>query len=64
MFAIGLTWLLCYIFTLTDVFPTNDEKRAYFARTDFRSNVISEAKWFYWPYPGTVHVYPEMFVVV
>ena len=50
--AVGVSWLLCYILTVTDVFPNDPEEKGYWARTDTRSEVLSESPWFYVPYPG------------
>ncbi|KAM9311576.1 solute carrier family 23 member 1 [Gastrophryne carolinensis] len=44
--AIMLGWLLCYILTLTDVFPPGNK-----ARTDARGEIMSSAPWFRFPYP-------------
>ena len=46
-----LTWLLCYILTITDVFPDNKDEWGYQARTDIKTSVLSETKWFRVPYP-------------
>ena len=40
-------WGLCGILTLTDVFGEGHP-----SRTDVRLNVLTNAKWFYIPYPG------------
>ncbi|XP_077329863.1 solute carrier family 23 member 1 [Lithobates pipiens] len=44
--AIMLVWLLCYILTLTDVFPSESK-----ARTDARGEIMSSSPWFRFPYP-------------
>ncbi|XP_073476858.1 solute carrier family 23 member 1 [Aquarana catesbeiana] len=44
--AIMLVWLLCYILTLTDVFPSGSK-----ARTDARGEIMSSSPWFRFPYP-------------
>uniref|UniRef100_A0A452J3K9 Uncharacterized protein n=1 Tax=Gopherus agassizii TaxID=38772 RepID=A0A452J3K9_9SAUR len=49
--AIMVVWLLCYILTLTDVFPHNAEAYGYKARTDARGKIMSIAPWFRLPYP-------------
>ncbi|GCB76296.1 hypothetical protein scyTo_0017447 [Scyliorhinus torazame] len=49
--AILVSWLLCFIFTVTDVFPNDSEQYGYYARTDARKGVLSVAPWFKVPYP-------------
>ncbi|XP_078486668.1 solute carrier family 23 member 1-like [Ciona intestinalis] len=52
LIALLSAWLLCYIFTITNVFPNDPTKPYYRARTDIRSNVIHNSPWFRFPYPG------------
>ncbi|XP_069484879.1 solute carrier family 23 member 1-like [Ambystoma mexicanum] len=52
LFGISFSWLLCYGLTVTNVLPSNPESYGYFARTDVKGNVLSEAPWFRFPYPG------------
>ncbi|KAK7485854.1 hypothetical protein BaRGS_00022849 [Batillaria attramentaria] len=52
LLAVALAWLLCFIFTETDVFPSDIKKWGYAARTDTKSEVLSLAPWFRFPYPG------------
>ena len=47
-----IAYLLCLVFTYTDVFPNNPAHPLYFVRTDVKTKVISDAKWFRVPYPG------------
>ncbi|XP_038558382.1 solute carrier family 23 member 2 isoform X3 [Micropterus salmoides] len=49
--AILVSWLLCFIFTVTDVFPPEVDKYGYYARTDARQGILSAAPWFKIPYP-------------
>ncbi|XP_056427367.1 solute carrier family 23 member 2 [Hyla sarda] len=49
--AILVSWLLCFIFTVTDVFPRDTSKYGYYARTDARQGVLAVAPWFKVPYP-------------
>ncbi|XP_053407071.1 solute carrier family 23 member 2-like isoform X2 [Mercenaria mercenaria] len=49
--GVCISWLFCYILTVTDVFPNNSTLPSYMARTDSRLDVIEKAPWFYWPYP-------------
>ncbi|XP_035235181.1 solute carrier family 23 member 2-like [Anguilla anguilla] len=52
--AILVSWLLCFIFTVTDVFPPEKEKYGFYARTDARQGVLAAAPWFKVPYPSGV----------
>ncbi|XP_072446967.1 solute carrier family 23 member 1 isoform X1 [Chiloscyllium punctatum] len=49
--AIMIVWLICYLLTLTDVFPKNPELHGFKARTDARGEIMSTAPWFRMPYP-------------
>ncbi|NXI54478.1 S23A1 protein, partial [Chloroceryle aenea] len=49
--AIMVVWLLCYVLTLTGVFPSQPEAYGYKARTDARGEILSVAPWFRVPYP-------------
>ncbi|XP_063785087.1 solute carrier family 23 member 1-like [Pseudophryne corroboree] len=52
LLGISISWLICYALTATNVFPSRPESYGYFARTDVKGNVLSEAPWFRFPYPG------------
>ncbi|XP_056628713.1 solute carrier family 23 member 2 isoform X1 [Triplophysa dalaica] len=49
--AILVSWFLCFIFTVTDVFPPEKEKYGFYARTDARQGILAAAPWFKIPYP-------------
>lgn len=49
--AILMSWLLCFIFTVTDVFPPEVDKYGFYARTDARQGILVAAPWFKVPYP-------------
>ncbi|KAM4039598.1 solute carrier family 23 member 2 [Anomaloglossus baeobatrachus] len=49
--AILVSWLLCFIFTVTDVFPPDSSAYGFYARTDARQGVLAVAPWFNVPYP-------------
>ncbi|KAJ8380020.1 hypothetical protein SKAU_G00007980 [Synaphobranchus kaupii] len=49
--AILVSWLLCFIFTVTDVFPPDKGQYGFYARTDARQGIIAAAPWFKIPYP-------------
>ena len=50
--AILISWLFSFLLTITDVFPTDPEAYGYGARTDIKSESLTEVPWFYFPYPG------------
>ncbi|XP_056373696.1 solute carrier family 23 member 1-like isoform X1 [Hyla sarda] len=52
LLGISISWLICYILTITSVLPSKPETYGYFARTDVKGNVLSLAPWFRFPYPG------------
>ncbi|MFT7817751.1 solute carrier family 23 member 2-like [Arapaima gigas] len=49
--AILVSWLLCFIFTVTDIFPPRENEYGFYARTDARQGVLAVAPWFKIPYP-------------
>lgn len=49
--AILVSWLLCFVFTVTDVFPPEPDKYGFYARTDARQGILAAAPWFKIPYP-------------
>lgn len=51
--AILVSWFLCFIFTVTDVFPPEKDKYGFYARTDARQGILTVAPWFKIPYPCT-----------
>uniref|UniRef100_A0A670XPI0 Solute carrier family 23 member 1 n=1 Tax=Pseudonaja textilis TaxID=8673 RepID=A0A670XPI0_PSETE len=52
LFALTITWLLCFVLTITNVLPSDTRAYGYLARTDSKGDVISKAPWFRFPYPG------------
>ncbi|ELU13612.1 hypothetical protein CAPTEDRAFT_122178 [Capitella teleta] len=50
--AIIMTWGLCGILTVTDAIPNEPGHWAYAGRTDVKLEVLHEADWFRFPYPG------------
>lgn len=52
LLGITLSWLICYILTTYNVLPAEPDKYGYMARTDLKGNVLSQAPWFTFPYPG------------
>ena len=53
LLGLSLSWLLCYVLTVTDVLPVDPTAYGHLARTDTRGDVLSQAPWFQLPYPGT-----------
>lgn len=50
--AIAVSWMICAIITAAGKFPSDPRIPQYMARTDARIQVLKEAKWFRFPYPG------------
>jgi len=51
--AILVSWIICAILTAAGAFPTNPSSPQYMARTDARIDVLKNAEWFRFPYPGS-----------
>uniref|UniRef100_A0A3Q4AMP1 Solute carrier family 23 member 1 n=1 Tax=Mola mola TaxID=94237 RepID=A0A3Q4AMP1_MOLML len=52
LLGILVSWLVCYLLTITDVLPSNPAQYGYLARTDVKGNLVNDASWFTFPYPG------------
>ncbi|XP_070843718.1 solute carrier family 23 member 1-like [Chaetodon trifascialis] len=52
LLGIAVSWLVCYLLTIYDVLPSNPSQYGHQARTDVKGNVVNEASWFTFPYPG------------
>uniref|UniRef100_A0A7N6BRU5 Uncharacterized protein n=1 Tax=Anabas testudineus TaxID=64144 RepID=A0A7N6BRU5_ANATE len=52
LLGITLSWLICFILTTYNVLPTEPAQYGYLARTDLKGDVIGQAPWFSFPYPG------------
>ncbi|XP_008311447.1 solute carrier family 23 member 1-like [Cynoglossus semilaevis] len=52
LLGISVSWLVCYILTVLDVLPSDPTQYGHLARTDVKGDVISEAPWVTFPYPG------------
>ncbi|KAJ7386660.1 hypothetical protein OS493_006665 [Desmophyllum pertusum] len=50
--AIAVSWIIYGIITAAGGFPSDPSIPQYVARTDARTAVLKEAKWFRFPYPG------------
>ena len=42
----GIVWIICIILTATDALKPDDK-----ARTDIKTNIITQSNWFRVPYP-------------
>ncbi|XP_061180524.1 solute carrier family 23 member 2-like [Saccostrea echinata] len=51
LISIIISWILCHVLTVTDVFPNNVTSVNYYARSDARLDVLDSMPWFYFPYP-------------
>ncbi|KAK2856462.1 hypothetical protein Q5P01_005197 [Channa striata] len=52
LLGIAVSWLVCYLLTICDVLPSDPAQYGHLARTDVKGNVVNEASWFTFPYPG------------
>ncbi|XP_028252753.1 solute carrier family 23 member 1-like [Parambassis ranga] len=52
LLGIAISWLVCYLLTIYDVLPSDPARYGHLARTDVKGNVVSEASWIRFPYPG------------
>ncbi|XP_067339090.1 solute carrier family 23 member 1-like isoform X2 [Channa argus] len=52
LLGIAVSWLVCYLLTICDVLPSDPAQYGHLARTDVKGNVLEEASWFTFPYPG------------
>ncbi|XP_062051116.1 solute carrier family 23 member 1-like [Lepus europaeus] len=52
LLALCLSWLFCFVLTITDTLPVAPSAYGYLARTDTKGSVLSQAPWFRFPYPG------------
>ncbi|XP_046526195.1 solute carrier family 23 member 1-like isoform X2 [Equus quagga] len=52
LLSLCISWLLCFVLTVTNALPKDPTAYGYQARTDTKANVLSQAPWFRFPYPG------------
>ncbi|KAF3819375.1 hypothetical protein GH733_013525 [Mirounga leonina] len=52
LLALCISWLLCFVLTVTNALPTAPTAYGHLARTDTKGDVLSQAPWFRFPYPG------------
>ncbi|XP_053192644.1 solute carrier family 23 member 1-like [Scomber japonicus] len=52
LLGILVSWLVCYLLTIYDVLPSDPAQYGYLARTDVKGDVVNQASWFTFPYPG------------
>lgn len=60
LLGITVSWLICYILTTYNVLPAEPGQYGYLARTDLKGEVISQAPWFTFPYPGKMLQYQTL----
>ncbi|KAM6946132.1 xan_ur_permease domain-containing protein [Aplochiton taeniatus] len=52
LLGITVSWLICHILTVCDGLPSDPTEYGHLARTDLKGDVMSQAPWFTFPYPG------------
>ncbi|XP_052813312.1 solute carrier family 23 member 1-like [Mya arenaria] len=52
LLAMGISWGICAVLTVTDVLPSNATEWGHVARTDIEEDVLQKSQWFRFPYPG------------
>nr|XP_008507753.1 PREDICTED: solute carrier family 23 member 1-like [Equus przewalskii] len=52
LLSLCISWLLCFVLTVTNALPKDPTAYGYQARTNTEANVLSQAPWFRFPYPG------------
>lgn len=52
LLGITLSWLICYILTVYNVLPSDPDQYGHLARTDLKGDIMGQAPWFRFPYPG------------
>lgn len=52
LFGMCGAWLVCFLLTSVDALPTLPHKYGYKARTDINLDAVTNAQWFFVPYPG------------
>ncbi|XP_040147329.1 solute carrier family 23 member 1 isoform X3 [Ictidomys tridecemlineatus] len=52
LLGLCISWFICFVLTVTNTLPSSPTDYGYLARTDTKSNVLSQAPWFRIPYPG------------
>ena len=66
--AVIITWVICFVLTITNILPNDRGKWGYEARTDLRQNAIFSSPWFRLPYPGiygnNVHFYRLICIIL
>ncbi|XP_042359835.1 solute carrier family 23 member 2-like [Plectropomus leopardus] len=52
LLGVLISWLVCYLLTIYDVLPSDPAQYGHLARTNVKGDVVNEAPWFTFPYPG------------
>lgn len=61
LLALCISWLFCFVLTVTNTLPKSPMAYGYMARTDTKGSVLSQAPWFRFPYPGEEKWVPFLF---
>ncbi|XP_056261368.1 solute carrier family 23 member 1-like [Seriola aureovittata] len=52
LLGVAVSWLICYLLTISDVLPSDPAQYGHLGRTDVMGNAVTDASWFTLPYPG------------
>ncbi|XP_029289839.1 solute carrier family 23 member 2 [Cottoperca gobio] len=52
LFGMCGAWLVCFLLTIFDVFPSKSAEYGFSARTDISLDAVRNSPWFHVPYPG------------
>ncbi|KAI4825628.1 hypothetical protein KUCAC02_021308 [Chaenocephalus aceratus] len=52
LFGMCGAWLVCFLLTIFDVFPSKSDEYGFSARTDISLDAVTNSPWFHVPYPG------------
>ncbi|CAG05576.1 unnamed protein product, partial [Tetraodon nigroviridis] len=52
LFGMCGAWLVCFLLTIFEVFPSKPDKYGFLARTDINIHAVTNSPWFHVPYPG------------
>nr|XP_033490224.1 solute carrier family 23 member 2 isoform X2 [Epinephelus lanceolatus] len=52
LFGMCGAWLVCFLLTVFDVFPSKSDEYGFSARTDISLDAVANSPWFHVPYPG------------
>uniref|UniRef100_A0A8C9ZCH6 Si:dkey-106n21.1 n=1 Tax=Sander lucioperca TaxID=283035 RepID=A0A8C9ZCH6_SANLU len=52
LFGMCGAWLVCFLLTIFDVFPSKSDEYGFSARTDISLDAVANSPWIHVPYPG------------